>query len=160
MNICFVMSIFDMLYLLWGVDWVRSEGQDTSLWSIVWLKKKKSGLTKHSQFGPFLNSDKICICIVRIVVSITQIRIIADNLQVQRSDVTHWKKVCMNERCEVTAIPASWDSFPLLLSIRLENYEISVGSKLTPQVKFSDVTAFWTDSNDCLFHNSVRKSLS
>lgn len=48
----------------------------------------------------------------------------------------------MNERCEVTAIPASCDSFPLLLSIRLENYEISVGSKLTPQVKFSDVTAF------------------
>lgn len=49
----------------------------------------------------------------------------------------------MNERHEVTAIPASRDSFPLLLSVHLENYEISVGSsELTPQVKFFDVTAF------------------
>lgn len=57
--------------------------------------------------------------------------------------MTHGKKVCTNERCEVTAIPASCDSFPLLLFIHLENYEISVGSsELTPQVKFSDVTAF------------------
>lgn len=120
LNICFSMSIFDILYLLWGVDWVRSEGQDTILWSIIWLKKKKSGLTKHSQFGPLLNSDKTCICIVWIVVCITQIRIIADNLQVQRSDVTHgeksvheWKMWSYSNTCflwfaSVVAFYTSW----------------------------------------------------
>lgn len=72
---------------------MRSEGRYNFMKHSL-AKKKKSGLTKHSQFGPFLNSDKTCICIVQIVVSITKIRIITDNLLVQRSDVTYWEKKC------------------------------------------------------------------
>lgn len=50
--------------------------------------------------------------------------------------------MCMNERCEVTVIPAACDLFPMF-SVHLEDYEIGEGaSELKPHVNLSDVHCF------------------